>query len=81
MWATRAFWVLRYAGHENVRVLNGGLAAWRRAGGDVEGGEAVYPETSFAAELRPGMIASMTEVFPYWNANVNVDSTTPVITA
>lgn len=32
-WATRAYWVLRYYGHEGqVHVLDGGLERWRRQG-------------------------------------------------
>jgi thiosulfate/3-mercaptopyruvate sulfurtransferase len=43
MAAARAWWLLRWAGHDGVRLLDGGLAAWRDAGHPLEPGE-VTPE-------------------------------------
>ncbi|GBQ25065.1 thiosulfate sulfurtransferase [Acetobacter estunensis NRIC 0472] len=34
----RAWWLFRLFGHDRVQVLDGGLPAWREAGGDVESG-------------------------------------------
>lgn len=60
--ATRAWWLLRYAGHNNVRVLNGGLEAWKAAGGAIETGNNRYPETQFTPKLRPEMFVGKEEV-------------------
>ncbi len=61
-YAARAWWVLRYAGHDNVRVLNGGLADWQAAGGPIEQTAQTYPPTTFASRPRPALFVNKEEV-------------------
>ncbi|MGO9933967.1 MAG: sulfurtransferase [Steroidobacteraceae bacterium] len=48
--AARAWWMLRWVGHESAAVLDGGLKAWIAQGGALESGEA----SALAAEGRRG---------------------------
>jgi thiosulfate/3-mercaptopyruvate sulfurtransferase len=53
--AARAWWLLRHYGHPDVRVLDGGLAAWEAAGGSLASGPETPPSGDFAGE--PGTMA------------------------
>jgi thiosulfate/3-mercaptopyruvate sulfurtransferase len=52
-WAARLWWALRYYGHSDVRLLDGGFARWEREGRPVEAGVVEPARTNFAARIRP----------------------------
>jgi thiosulfate/3-mercaptopyruvate sulfurtransferase len=57
--AARAWWLLRYFGHGQVRVLDGGYRAWVAAGGPVETGNCV-PKAAGDFTARPGHLPVLT---------------------
>lgn len=55
MFAARAWWMLRYAGHDRVRVLDGGYRAFLQAGGKPAVEEPGHPAAALTLRLRPEM--------------------------
>ena len=60
--AARAWWLLRYCGHDNVRVLDGGLRAWAEAGFPVDRNVPARRPGNFVPRLRESMVVDRAQV-------------------
>ncbi|MDE0423006.1 MAG: sulfurtransferase [Gammaproteobacteria bacterium] len=57
MWATRAWWLLRYCGHRKAKVLNGGFRAWRKGRHPTTREVSPPPAGTFVAQPQPALFA------------------------
>jgi thiosulfate/3-mercaptopyruvate sulfurtransferase len=62
LWAARLWWELRYYGHEDVKLLNGGLAKWAAEGRPLETVEVAPSPTTFKACVVPELRAAIDDV-------------------
>lgn len=58
MFAARVWWMLRYLGFDDVKVLDGGFSAWQAAGFPVSTTAVAPVPREFKANVRPSMLAS-----------------------
>ena len=62
LFAARLWWMLRYLGHAEAAVLDGGTDAWARAGGSLTPGEQTRAPRRFIPRPVAGMAAGVAEV-------------------
>lgn len=75
LFASRAWWILRWAGLENVRVLTGGLAAWEADGNETAFGPGNLPQPGTIAVSEGNMpVASLDDVRTWSERGVLVDA-------
>lgn len=49
--ACYAFWLFRYYGHENLRIMDGGRTKWQQEGRPMDREAPSYPRTSYTAQV------------------------------
>ncbi|MFD0713016.1 sulfurtransferase [Paenibacillus sp. GCM10027626] len=60
--ASRLWWLMRYLGHEQVYVMDGGFPAWQEAGFPVTAEQRIVVPASFYAVVQHGMLAEVYDV-------------------
>lgn len=60
--APRAWWLFRLMGHEDVRVLDGGLPKWTAEGRPLEDMPPMARERHFTVRYHPGLVRSLDQV-------------------
>lgn len=60
--APRVWWTFLIFGAKNIFILDGGLPAWKAAGGKVESGAVKRPPATFKATMDTGAVAMVSDV-------------------
>lgn len=60
--AARVWWLLKYFGHENVSLLDGGLPQWLAEGRALSSDVPTFPRTEFFARRNPNMVVTKNEM-------------------
>ncbi len=61
--ATRVYWTLKIAGHDEVSILDGGIAAWKKESGNpLETGLTQATPATFTVKFRPELLATKSDV-------------------
>ena len=53
-----SYWLLKYLGHEKVRVLDGNIDDWAAAGRNISNKPATRPKTEYVPRLMPSLLAT-----------------------
>ena len=70
--AARVYWTLKYLGADNVRILNGGMPAWKAGRKPVTRTVPDVRPATFKVNLHPEYLATMAEVQKAVNSNAYV---------
>lgn len=76
-YASRAWWLLRWLGHRDVSVLDGGWPAYLNAGGISTTEEPIPVTTTFVAKVQVDMLASAEDVAKRTPDTLLIDSRAP----
>lgn len=60
--AARIYWTFKLLGHDQVTLLNGGVAGWEQAGYELVSDEADYESARFHADFREDLLTSVEEI-------------------
>lgn len=72
--AARVWWMFRAMGHDDVRVLDGGLPRWREEGRSIESGLAQPKPAHFSGALQLELVRSLDQVLKGIGAEPLVDA-------
>ena len=69
LWASRAFWGLEVLGHNSVRLLDGGVSAWTKAGRALSTAEESRTAVEFRVRYQPQLLAGASEIVENYEAD------------